>query len=92
MVPIGPSPSPCAVRGCAGELVETAAVPEASALLRMETRFATRQTVEVNDLGEPSGFSCPDRAGTLVELDAERRRFRCRVGHAWTALRTLEEK
>jgi two-component system chemotaxis response regulator CheB len=74
-----------AVRRHAGELVETATVPEPSPLLRMETRLATQQTVEVNDMGEPSGFSCPDCAGTLVELDAERKRFRCRVGHAWTA-------
>jgi two-component system chemotaxis response regulator CheB len=74
-----------AVRQCAGELVETANVPEPTALLRMETRFAAQQTVEVNEMGEPSGFSCPDCAGTLVELDAERKRFRCRVGHAWTA-------
>jgi two-component system, chemotaxis family, protein-glutamate methylesterase/glutaminase len=74
-----------AVRRCAGELVETTKVPEPSSLLRMETRFAAQQTVEVNEMGEPSGFSCPDCAGTLVELDAERKRFRCRVGHAWTA-------
>jgi two-component system chemotaxis response regulator CheB len=74
-----------AVRQCAGELVETANVPEPSALLEMETRFAAQQTVEVKEMGELSGFSCPDCAGTLVELDAERKRFRCRVGHAWTA-------
>ncbi|MEO6091176.1 MAG: chemotaxis protein CheB, partial [Umezawaea sp.] len=53
--------------------------------IKMEARFAAQQTVEVNEMGEPSGFSCPDCAGTLVELDAERKRFRCRVGHAWTA-------
>jgi two-component system chemotaxis response regulator CheB len=74
-----------AVRRCAGELVETTRAPEPSALLKLETRFAAQQTVEVNKMGEPSGFSCPDCAGTLVELDAERKRFRCRVGHAWTA-------
>lgn len=74
-----------AVRRCAGELVETTSAPEPSALLKLETRFAVQQTVEVNKMGEPSGFSCADCAGTLVELDAERKRFRCRVGHAWTA-------
>ncbi|MCS7481338.1 chemotaxis protein CheB [Umezawaea endophytica] len=74
-----------AVRRHAGELVETDGLPAPPALLRMETLFAVQKTVEVNDLGEPSGFSCPDCSGTLVELDAERKRFRCRVGHAWTA-------
>ncbi|WNV85548.1 chemotaxis protein CheB [Umezawaea sp. Da 62-37] len=74
-----------AVRRYAGEPVETANVPAPSALLRLETRFAAQQTVEVEKMGEPSGFSCPDCAGTLLDVDAERTRFRCRVGHAWTA-------
>jgi two-component system, chemotaxis family, protein-glutamate methylesterase/glutaminase len=79
-----------AVRRHAGELVETSGLPAPSALLRMETRFAAQKTVEVNEMGDPSGFSCPDCAGTLLEVDAERKRFRCRVGHAWTADALLE--
>ncbi len=36
--------------------------------------------------GVPSAFSCPDCGGVLWELhDGEFTRFRCRVGHAWTA-------
>jgi two-component system, chemotaxis family, protein-glutamate methylesterase/glutaminase len=36
--------------------------------------------------GQPSAFACPDWGGTLWELhDGDLTRFRCRVGHAWTA-------
>src|SRR5262249_29220810 len=36
--------------------------------------------------GRPSAFACPDCHGVLWELDeGELMRFRCRVGHAYTA-------
>lgn len=36
------------------------------------------------EFGELAGFACPDCDGALLHLrDTER--FRCRVGHAWTA-------
>jgi two-component system, chemotaxis family, protein-glutamate methylesterase/glutaminase len=39
-----------------------------------------------NRPGLPSVFACPDCGGTLWEIDdGEVTRFRCRVGHAWTA-------
>jgi two-component system chemotaxis response regulator CheB len=60
------------------------------------------------ELGPPSGFTCPDCNGSLMSVGSTN--YRCRVGHAWTpealfrardketenalwiALRSLEEK
>ena len=41
--------------------------------------------------GTPFAFACPDCGGVLWELhDGKLLRFRCRVGHAWTAASLLE--
>lgn len=54
-----------------------------------EVRIAKFDTEEIEDehhAGEPSGFACPDCGGVLWELeDKTFLRFRCRVGHAFTA-------
>lgn len=47
---------------------------------------------EVGGMARFSGFSCPDCQGNLVELDAETARYRCRVGHAWTAEALLDQQ
>ena len=44
-------------------------------------------------VGELAGFTCPDCAGPLYEInDGELVRFRCRVGHAFTAEDALDGK
>jgi two-component system chemotaxis response regulator CheB len=41
---------------------------------------------DMEQIGTPSVFSCPECSGTLWEVgDADLPRFRCRVGHAYTA-------
>jgi two-component system chemotaxis response regulator CheB len=52
---------------------------------------ATPKNVE--KLGTPSAFTCPECDGPLWEIqDKEILRFRCRVGHAYTSDNVLAEK
>lgn len=46
---------------------------------------------ETDAVGVPSGFSCPDCQGVLLVLRGTRR-YRCRVGHAWTEEALLQQK
>ncbi|MBV8479089.1 MAG: chemotaxis protein CheB [Actinobacteria bacterium] len=60
-----------------------------------ETSYAEldRDTVERSyPPGEPSRFSCPSCGGVLWEVDDGLHRFRCRVGHAFTAEGVLDEE
>lgn len=54
-----------------------------------EVKYAEADMAAIEDdgrPGEPSQFACPDCGGVLWEMkDAGMLRFRCRVGHAYTA-------
>lgn len=58
-------------------------------LMEIETDLATMDDDAMSRRerpGRPSGFSCPDCNGVLWEIhDGDMVRYRCRVGHAWSA-------
>jgi two-component system, chemotaxis family, protein-glutamate methylesterase/glutaminase len=71
---------------------EPPAVPKA---LQIETRL-TERTMTVDDwkgLGESTDLTCPECNGALRAMDDNgARRYRCRVGHAYTTQAWLGEK
>jgi two-component system chemotaxis response regulator CheB len=72
------------------ELPYAAPVSQASETTAIkETRIAEFDMSEIeneNRKGQPSSFACPDCGGVLWEIDENNfMRFRCRVGHAYTA-------
>ena len=73
----------------AEEEIDPAQVLPPSALMEVETAMAglDGKAYDTPDRpGHPSGYSCPDCSGGLFVIDEDDvLRFRCRVGHAWTA-------
>ncbi|MGK3207126.1 chemotaxis protein CheB [Amycolatopsis sp. MEPSY49] len=68
--------------------VDGADVPPPSPALLIEDRIA-RDGVRLGSVAPdaalpPSGFTCPDCQGALMEVDAAGQ-YRCRIGHAWSA-------
>jgi two-component system, chemotaxis family, protein-glutamate methylesterase/glutaminase len=80
---------------CAQQVSDTAPVPGPE-LIAAEAAIALLEPAELHDPhrpGVPAGFSCPDCAGTLFVIhDDELVRYRCRVGHAWSAESLLGEQ
>ncbi|WP_103340627.1 chemotaxis protein CheB [Amycolatopsis sp. CA-126428] len=67
------------------ELVEADSGPAPEAL-RWENEIASARRFGegMSAVGRPSEFACPDCHGVLADID-NGLRYRCRVGHAWTA-------
>ena len=82
------------VRGPAGPRPDLSADDVARDLL--EVRSALGQALGAGQgqhPGQPSAFSCPDCTGVLFEIDdAPLPRYRCRVGHAWSAQALYERQ
>jgi two-component system chemotaxis response regulator CheB len=69
------------------------AVPEDMELEAKMARIDPSTPTNVARLGTPSAFTCPECAGPLWEMEErDLLRFRCRVGHAYTAESMLSEK
>lgn len=73
----------------AAKPVEGETVASNEALASRETRITEVDMTELDNdhhPGKPSAFGCPECGGVLWEVDqAGLLRFRCRVGHAYTA-------
>ena len=62
--------------------------PDPTPLLRYEDAVARNRLVtafDLNRIGQHAGLTCPECQGSLLALEPGQDRFRCRVGHAWTA-------
>ncbi|WP_231114938.1 chemotaxis protein CheB [Lentzea aerocolonigenes] len=80
--------------GLAAEPADLAEVAPVSDVLRMEVDVSRDDAGagfgDVRRVGSPTTFTCPDCAGSLVEIPGEGTRYRCLVGHGWTAEALLD--
>lgn len=76
-----------------GPAVEPTPGPD-SDLLSRETAIATMADITTDESNAlPAGLGCPSCHGALFELPGRPApRFRCRVGHAWTAESLVDEQ
>ena len=81
------------------EFVASPVLAEAQAvtpLMDMETQMADLDPEAMHGTerpGSPAGFGCPDCAGALYQIDeGDLRRYRCRVGHAWSPESLLDRQ
>lgn len=78
------------------EHVDIDAAPPPTALDILESNIAAQADKDaerkVGTMATFSGYSCPDCQGNLMELDTDTSRYRCRVGHAWTAGALLQQQ
>lgn len=67
---------------------EPGPVPPPSPALLLEDRIARdgvrMDAVTPGESNPPSGYSCPDCGGALLELGEPPDQYRCRIGHAWS--------
>ena len=67
------------------DMAEETAQPDR--MLELENRIAMGGPFAIpfgmDSLGSPSGYTCPDCNGSLVEVSEHN--YRCNLGHAWTA-------
>ena len=80
----------------AAEPVAEEGVAPVSRELEIESKVAAMEAGALHENerpGTPSGFACPDCSGALWELqDGDLVRYRCRVGHAFTASTLLADQ
>jgi two-component system chemotaxis response regulator CheB len=68
-------------------------VPESLAIESKIAEDGVQSLEEMKKLGKPSTFTCPDCGGTLWEMEnGGLLRFRCHVGHAFSACIPLCEQ
>lgn len=72
------------------QAVEPVVVPAAMLCEQRISEGEAHPMEDLNHLGKPSAFTCPDCEGVLWEIaGSQPRRFRCHTGHAFS-LRSLE--